>query len=150
MATKLEKSIVRESIEKVDDREIMVTLTDTQNICLKLKGMKSGSVAISIADLYKQLTGKEVEELEEEEPAPTDLKVKPTKSFVNKLTNHNLEDTKLIVETNKNKLVGVYTTSSPYYNIAFVNEKGEVDIRRTDYSFVNIEKLAKINKMHNG
>jgi len=38
MATKLEKSITRESTETIDDKEILVTLTEGQEIELKLKG----------------------------------------------------------------------------------------------------------------
>ena len=57
MATILERDIIRESTNKFDNREIIVTLTDKQKITLKLKGMKSGEVSISILELYKQLNG---------------------------------------------------------------------------------------------
>jgi hypothetical protein len=57
MATILDKDLVRESTIKVDDREILVTITADQTISMKLKGMKSGMVSISIEDLYKQLVG---------------------------------------------------------------------------------------------
>ena len=57
MATILDKDLVRESTVKVDGREILVTLTDKQTISMKLKGMKSGEVEISIEDLFKQLKG---------------------------------------------------------------------------------------------
>lgn len=57
MATKLDKDVIRESSIKFDDRELIITLTDTQEISLKLKGMKSGEVKISLKDLYNQLTG---------------------------------------------------------------------------------------------
>jgi len=56
MATKLEKDVTRESTSKADDKEIMITITSKQTINLKLKGMRSGSVEVSIADLYAQLT----------------------------------------------------------------------------------------------
>ena len=69
MATKLEKNLVRESTIKVDDKEIIVTLTPDQGISMKLKGMRSGSVSIPIEKLYYQLTGKEKPEIN-----------KPTKS----------------------------------------------------------------------
>jgi len=59
MATILDKDITRETTVKVDDREIQITLTDEQKISMKLKGMKSGMVEISIEDLYRQLTGGE-------------------------------------------------------------------------------------------
>ena len=59
MATILDKDITRESTLKVDNREIMITLTEDQKISMKLKGMKSGSVDISIGDLYHQLNGGE-------------------------------------------------------------------------------------------
>ena len=39
MATKLDKDITRESSVKIDDREINITLTDKQEIRLKLKGL---------------------------------------------------------------------------------------------------------------
>lgn len=61
MATKLEKNITRESSIKVDDREIMVTLTADQEISFKLKGMRSGEVKISIEEIYGQLTGTHIE-----------------------------------------------------------------------------------------
>jgi hypothetical protein len=57
MATILDKDITRETTVKVDDREIQITLTESQNISMKLKGMKSGTVEIAIGDLYKQLKG---------------------------------------------------------------------------------------------
>lgn len=57
MATILDKDLVRESTVKVDGREILVTLTDKQTISMKLKGMKSGEVEISIEELFKQLKG---------------------------------------------------------------------------------------------
>lgn len=60
MATKLTKSLIRESLDKFDDREIMVNLTEDQNIELKLKGMKSGMLKIGILELYKQLKGVDV------------------------------------------------------------------------------------------
>lgn len=56
MATKLDKDIIRESTIKINDREIIITLTETQEISMKLKGMKSGIVNINILDLYNQLT----------------------------------------------------------------------------------------------
>jgi len=55
MATKLESLIVRESSETVDDRNILVALTEDQRISFRLKGMKSGSVSILIKELYEQL-----------------------------------------------------------------------------------------------
>lgn len=58
MATPLNKDIVRESTVKIDDREINITLTSDQEIKMKLKGMKSGEVAIPIRDVYNQLTGR--------------------------------------------------------------------------------------------
>lgn len=57
MATILDKDLVRESTVKVDGREILITLTDKQTISMKLKGMKSGEVEISIEELFKQLKG---------------------------------------------------------------------------------------------
>ena len=55
--TTLDKDLSRETTVKVGDREIQITLTEGQGISMKLKGMKTGAVEISIEDLYKQLTG---------------------------------------------------------------------------------------------
>ena len=60
MATKLEKDIIRESTIKVEDKEIMVTLTSKQKISMKLKGKRTGGVSIGIDELYGQLTGKNI------------------------------------------------------------------------------------------
>jgi len=57
MATLLDKDLVRESTIKVNEREIVVTIGADQTISMKLKGMKTGAVSISIEDLYKQLAG---------------------------------------------------------------------------------------------
>lgn len=57
MATVLDKDLVRESTEKYDSREILVTLTEKQTVSFKLKGMKSGEVSIGILPLFKQLSG---------------------------------------------------------------------------------------------
>ena len=59
MATILDKDLLRESTQKFEDREIMVTLTEKQTISFKLKGLKSGEVSIGILPLYKQLRGVE-------------------------------------------------------------------------------------------
>ena len=71
MATILDKDITRETTVKFDEREVQITLTDKQTIYMKLKGMKSGGLEISISDLYKQVKGEpqevEVEKAEEEE-----------------------------------------------------------------------------------
>ena len=55
--TILDKDISRETTVKVDEREIQITLTESQSISLKLKGMKSGAVEIGIGELYSQLKG---------------------------------------------------------------------------------------------
>lgn len=65
MATRLDKDLIRESTDKSDDREIIVTLSANQEIKLKLKGMKSGEVKINIKDLYNHLTGKTEEDVPE-------------------------------------------------------------------------------------
>lgn len=57
MATVLDKDLTRESSVKFDNREVVITLTEKQTIYLKLKGMKSGGLEISIEDLYRQLKG---------------------------------------------------------------------------------------------
>lgn len=76
MATILDKDITRETTVKFDEREVQITLTEKQTIYMKLKGMKSGGLEISISDLYKQLKGgvsqetveQKVEEEEKDEP----------------------------------------------------------------------------------
>lgn len=70
MSTKLESLVVRESSETVDDRNILVALTEDQRISFRLKGMKSGSLSIPIKELYEQLVG--------DEPTP---KAKPHKAI---------------------------------------------------------------------
>jgi hypothetical protein len=60
MATILDKDITRESTVLFDKREIQVTLTTDQKIVMKLKGMKSGTVSISIEELYNQLANIEL------------------------------------------------------------------------------------------
>jgi hypothetical protein len=62
MATILDKDLTRESTVKVADREIQITITADQKITMKLKGMKTGAVEISIEDLYKQLKGDVIDE----------------------------------------------------------------------------------------
>lgn len=57
MATILSKDVIRESTVQHDGREIIVTLSKEQEITMKLKGMKSGTVKISIRDLYNQCIG---------------------------------------------------------------------------------------------
>jgi len=66
MATKLDKAVIRESTEVVDDRNIIISITEGQKISMKLKGMKSGAVEIDIKKLYNQLTGNEEEETPKE------------------------------------------------------------------------------------
>ena len=54
MATKLEKDITRESSVKIDDRELLVTLTADQKIAMKPKGLGNANiVSIDIEDVFK-------------------------------------------------------------------------------------------------
>ena len=57
MATTLDKDLIRESSLKVDNREIIVTLTADQQIKMKLKGMKSGTLSVPIDKLFNDLNG---------------------------------------------------------------------------------------------
>lgn len=57
MATKLTSELTRETTVVVEGREVQITLTENQTIFMKLKGMKSGGVEISIDALYQQLKG---------------------------------------------------------------------------------------------
>ena len=84
MATKLDKDITRESSIKIDDKEIMVTITAKQTVSLKLKGMRTGTVEIPIEQLHNQLTGK-VED--KEEPKKTSKSVSTIQT--NKVTKDN-------------------------------------------------------------
>jgi hypothetical protein len=59
MATILDKDLTRESTVKITDREIQITITADQKVTMKLKGMKTGAVEISIEDLYKYLKGED-------------------------------------------------------------------------------------------
>lgn len=56
MATKLEKEVTRETSVISENRNVIITLTEYQKISLRLKGMKSGGVEISIENLYDILT----------------------------------------------------------------------------------------------
>ena len=60
MATTLDKLVVRESTEMFDDRNILVALTEDQRVSFRLKGMKSGTISITIKELYEQLNGSPV------------------------------------------------------------------------------------------
>jgi hypothetical protein len=85
MATKLEKDITRESTVLSEEKEIMVTLTADQKILMKLKGKRSGTVSISIEELYNQLSGSK--------SSKGNTTVKPTKKnpmiLLNDLRAHN-------------------------------------------------------------
>lgn len=62
MATILDKDLIRETTVQVDNRSVILTLTEGQKISFKLKGMKSGFLTIGIEELYKQLRGDNVSE----------------------------------------------------------------------------------------
>ena len=108
MATVLDKDLIRESTVKIDGREILVTLTEKQEISFKLKGMKSGDVSIKIEDLYVQLTGTakeiEVKPTEVKKSKKTSLEVNPVINLVD-LRTHALV-TKMDLKT-KVELEGV-------------------------------------------
>lgn len=55
MATKLNKDISRESSETIEDKEIVITLTEGQEVELKVKGSRGNGKSINIKDLYNQL-----------------------------------------------------------------------------------------------
>lgn len=57
MATELSKDVVRESTVIKNDRNINIAMTADQKVTLKLKGMKSGGVEISIEELWNHLNG---------------------------------------------------------------------------------------------
>jgi hypothetical protein len=68
MATILSKNLIRESTQKVDDREVIITLTVNQEIELKLKGKRGDGKTIYIKDLYGQLYDGEVDKKQPEGP----------------------------------------------------------------------------------
>lgn len=74
MATKLEKDLVRESLVKIDDREVIVTLTKDQTISMKLKGLRGKALSIGIEQLHNQLSGKGNEPKKEEKGSLTVIK----------------------------------------------------------------------------
>jgi len=55
MATILNKNLIRESTERVNNKEIIIILTSEQEIELKLKGKRGSGETIYIKDLYNQL-----------------------------------------------------------------------------------------------
>ena len=57
MATKLDKDITRETNVKINDKEVIITLTANQEVSMKLKGTRGKSVSTPIEGLYNQLTG---------------------------------------------------------------------------------------------
>jgi len=58
MATILNKNLVRESTDKVNDKNLMVTICTDQSIELKLKGDRSGgTLKIPLLELYEYLGG---------------------------------------------------------------------------------------------
>jgi hypothetical protein len=79
MATKLTKNLVRESSEVIDGKEIMVTMTEDQEIELKLKGKRGRGETIYIKDLYGQLFGVETESEEPKSEKKGSLSITPTK-----------------------------------------------------------------------
>jgi len=79
MATILEKKVIRESKSQHDNRNIVVSLTEDQEVSLKLKGLKSGELTISINDLYNYLSGNEGSEEKEVEVKKT-IKTKTPKN----------------------------------------------------------------------
>jgi hypothetical protein len=77
MATQLTKNLVRESLVKFNDREIIVTLTEDQKISMKEKGLKKGEVSIDILELYKDLKGVKSEDKPD---GPVSIKSSPKKT----------------------------------------------------------------------
>lgn len=67
MATELKKKLVRESTDKINDKPIIVTLTEDQEIELKLKGTRGNGETIYIKDLYAQLYGLSLSDKEKPE-----------------------------------------------------------------------------------
>jgi hypothetical protein len=57
MATILDKDLLRETRISVENKELLITLTEDQRVNLKLKGVKGEGVSIGIAELYSHLVG---------------------------------------------------------------------------------------------
>lgn len=55
MSTKLESIVVRETNELIGERNICVALTTDNRVSLRLKGLKTGGVSISIKELWETL-----------------------------------------------------------------------------------------------
>lgn len=59
MATVLNKSVIRESTETVDEKNVIVTLTEDQEINFRLKGSRSKGESIGILELFNMLYGED-------------------------------------------------------------------------------------------
>lgn len=57
MATLLLKDLTRESTELVEDKNVIITLTENQRIEMRLKGTRSEPLNIGILELYEMLAG---------------------------------------------------------------------------------------------
>lgn len=73
MATKLNKNLVRESTETIDGKEIMVTLTEDQQIELKVKGQRGEGKTIYIKDLYADLYDINLDEVKKSKDGPLSI-----------------------------------------------------------------------------
>jgi hypothetical protein len=57
MATKLDKTLIRETDIIVDNRNLVISLTEDQHISFKLKGMKTKSCESPIQNVFNLLMG---------------------------------------------------------------------------------------------
>jgi hypothetical protein len=78
MATQLLKNLVRESTETITEKPILITLTEDQQVELKIKGKRGVGETIYIKDLYNQLYGIDGTEKEAKPEGP--LSIKPVKA----------------------------------------------------------------------
>ena len=108
MATKLEKTVARETTVKRNEREIQIILGQNQTINLKLKGMKSGVLSIGIGELYDMLSNEVVKEKEQSN------KEKPNEPIEITKTPNNKKDGGLV---NLNDLRSHFITSKLPYDI---------------------------------
>ena len=61
MATKLDKTVIRETEIIIENRNLVISLTDDQKISFKLKGMKTKSCEATIEDIFNGLMGEKPE-----------------------------------------------------------------------------------------
>ena len=83
MATRLENTVIRETSQVVDEKNIIIKITPEQKVILKLKGEKK-QFEISIMELYQKLTNTEPQPEREMPTGPTETIRVPQKGDTSK------------------------------------------------------------------